>query len=245
MLKLLFKIAPLILVLFVVCFKAQAAWKSSFPPLAIDIDQEIVSAFAAKFGAKVKGSKIPFARRLQQLKTGEIDLLAGLLKNSNREEFTFFLSTPYKKKTNKIFLMRKGEGQQLQKYEDLYNLRVGVQVGSNYFPRFDTDPKIRKFASTDNESRIHMLLKNRFDVLIHTEIYCKHLVYKMGLQEKVEVAPYAYTEYNPVYIGISKKSYLYQKRDELDAVFSRMVESGEIDRLIQSYFKTIGLPIPE
>lgn len=219
-------------------------WRSSFPPLSIDLDQAVTNAFAAQFGAKVVGSKVPFARRLFELKTGEIDLLAGLLKDNSREEYAYFLSVPYKNKTNKIFIMRKGEGGRLQKYEDLYNLEVGVQIGSKYFTRFDEDTRIRKYSSTSDENRLKMLLHKRFDALIHTELYGNHLVYNLGLETKVEVAPYKYTQDNPVYIAISKKSKLYERRDELDKVFKRLVVSGEIDTVIRSYFKSIGLPAP-
>lgn len=228
-----------------ITFAAQKEWHSSFPPLTIDIDQAVTSAFAAKFGAKVIGNKVPFARRLLQLKNGKIDLLAGLLKDSVREEYAYYLSTPYKQKTNKIFIMRKGEGTRLQTYEDLYNLSVGVQIGSKYFNRFDTDDKIIKYASTDDESRIRMLLYRRFDALIHTEVYGTNIIRNLGLQNEIEIAPYKYTKHNPVYIAISKKSDLYKKKAELEKVFSEMVTSGEIDEVIQSYFDTIGLPVPE
>lgn len=224
---------------------AQEQWRSSFPPLSIDLDHAITNAFAKKLNAEVTGEKVPFARRLLQLKNGQIDLLAGLLKDKAREKFAYYLSTPYKMKTNKIFLMRKGESKRLQRYEDLYNLEVGVQIGSKYFPRFDQDPKIIKYPSTNDESRIRMLLKNRFDALIHTENYATHIVHKLGLQDKVEVAPFKYTKINPVFIAISKKSALYQRKTELDEVFTKMVTSGEIDAVIQSYFENIGLEVPD
>ena len=224
---------------------AAEEWRSSFPALPIALDQVITSAFAAKFGAVVTGDKVPFARRLMQLKIGEIDLLAGILRNDDREEYAYFLSPPYKHKTNKIFIMRKGEGKQLQRYEDLYKLRVGVQIGSKYFPRFDEDPKIQKYESTEDESRLKMLIKNRFDALIHTEFYGTCIIYDLGLQDKVEIASYKYIKYNPVYMAISKKSELYKRKAELEKVFSQMIESGEIDMVIHSYFDSISMPVPE
>lgn len=245
MLKKILCAIPLIILLSGAQLAAQAQWRSSFPPLSIDLDYAITNAFANKFDAKVIGEKIPFARRLLQLENGKIDLLAGLLKDESRERYAYYLSTPYKNRTNKIFLMRNGEGKHLQKFEDLYKLDVGVQIGSKYFTKFDEDPKIVKIPSTDDESRIRMLLKNRFDALIHTEIYATHIVYKLGLQDKVEVAPFRYTNYNPVYIAISKQSELFKRKTELDKVFTQMVESGEMDKVIQSYFESIGLPVPD
>lgn len=220
-------------------------WRSSFPPVGMEIDQVIVDAFATKFNAVVKGEKVPFSRRLLQLKNGEIDLLAGLLKDESREQYAYFFKTPYKLKTNKIFIMRKGESDQLQTYEDLYKFQVGVQIGSRYFSRFDEDPKIKRVQATGDKSRFNMLLKNRFDVLIHTGFYGTYLVNRLGLQDKVEIAPFKYTKSNPVYIAISKKSELYKQKDSLEKVFTQMKESGEFDRVIHSYFESISMPVPE
>ena len=98
----------IISVLFFSCDSTVAAkekWLSSFPPLKMELDQAITSAFAAKFNAAVKGEKVPFARRLVQLKTGEIDILAGILRNDEREEYAYFIHPPYKQRTNKIFII--------------------------------------------------------------------------------------------------------------------------------------------
>lgn len=225
--------------------QAADKWRSSFPPLYIDVDQNIISALAVKFNAEVVGEKVPFARRLQQLKSGEIDILAGLLKDETREGYAYFLKTPYKNKTNKIFIMRKGEGKQLERYEDLYKLKVGVQIGSKYFPRFDADSDITKVPSMKDKNRLQMLLLNRFDALIHTEVYATDLIHRNGFEDKVEFATFKYTKYNPVYIAVSKKSPLYERREELESVLGEMIESGEMGKIIQSYFQSRGLPVSE
>ncbi len=228
-----------------IAYADQEIWKASFPSSPIEIDYVITKAFAQKFNAILSGDKVPFARRLLQLKIGEIDLMCGLLKNDDREKYVYFLDPPYKLKTNKYFFMRKGEGKRLQKYEDLYQLSVGVQIGSKYFSRFDEDTKLKKYASTKDECRFQMLILHRFDALIHTDIYGFEAMYKLGLQDKVEVAPYKYTEYNPVYMAVSKKSRLSERIDQLQAVFQNMVDSGEIDQIIHQYFASNGLPLPE
>lgn len=245
MLKKIFYILSLIILGFTSNLHAGEEWHSSFPQQHIDIDKKIISALAGKFDAELVGKKVPFARRLMQLKNGEIDILAGLLKDESRETFAYFLNTPYKNKTNKVFIMRVGEGKHLESYDDLHNLRVGVQIGSKYFPRFDTDSEITKVASVKDENRLQMLLFKRFDALIHTDVYAADLVYRNGLEDKVEFAPFKYTKHNPVYIAVSKKSPLYDRREELEAALSEMLDSGEIDQIIQSYFLGKGLPVPE
>jgi polar amino acid transport system substrate-binding protein len=223
----------------------QEIWKTSFSPNPIELDYVITQAFAKKFKATLSSHKVPFARRLFQLKTGEIDLLSGLLKKDDRGKYAYFIDPPYKQKTNKCFFMRKGEGKRLQKYEDLYQLSVGVQIGSKYFSHFDEDTKVKRYATSQDESRFQMLLLNRFDALIHTEMYGTYTMHKLGLENKLEIAPYRYTAYNPVYIAISYKSRLIERKDELEAAFRKMVESGEMDQIIHQYFTDNALPLPD
>lgn len=242
-----FRLTIIIALLFSCCgtaFADQEIWKTSFPPSNIELDIAITQAFAKKFNAVLLGKKVPFARRLNQLKIGEIDLLAGLLKDEEREQYAYFISPPYKRKTNKYFFMRKGEEQRLQKYEDLYQLSVGVQIGSKYFPRFDKDAKIKKYAISRDESRFKMLVLKRFDALIHTDIYGMDVMHRLALQDKLEIAPYKYTRYNPVYIAISNRSGLIERKDELEKVFREMVDSGEVDKIFKNYFESKGLPVP-
>ncbi|WP_163337876.1 ABC transporter substrate-binding protein [Desulfopila sp. IMCC35008] len=222
----------------------QAIWKTSLPD-TLEIDYAITKAFADKFSATLTANKVPFARRLDQLKNGEIDVLCGLLKNNDRERFAYFLRPPYKLRSNKYFFIRKGEGKRLQTYEDLYKLRVGVHIGSKYFPRFDEDEKLKKFVTPYYADSFKMLVSGRIDVVIHTDVYGLEIMNQLSLQDNVEVAPFMHTEKKPVYMAISRKSKLFNRKDELEDVFRLMVESGEIDRIIQSYFRSKGLPIPE
>ncbi len=90
-----------------------------------------------------------------------------------------------------------------------------------------------------------MLVLNRIDALIHTDVYGLSLMHELGLQDKVEVAPFRYTRHNPVYIAVSKKSKLIKRKDRLEEVFKKMIESGEVDKVIHNFFETQGLPVPE
>ncbi|WP_028579726.1 substrate-binding periplasmic protein [Desulfogranum japonicum] len=214
----------------------QEIWKTSFPN-TLDLNYAITKALADKFDATLQGKRVPFARRLNQLQTGEIDLSCGLFKNAVREKYAYFLSPPYSTISNKLFFMRKGEGYRLQKFEDLYSLLIGVKIHSKYYPRFDADKKLRKYATTRDESRFNMLIAHRIDAVIQTDLYGFATLRKMGLEDKIEIAPYRYTSQNPVYMAISRKSKLMKQTNELEQVFQIMVESGEIRSIIERYME--------
>ncbi len=101
-------------------FGGEEVWKTSVPAYAQALDLSITQTFAKKFNATLSSHQAPFARRIRQLKDGDIDLMSGLLKNKDREKFAHFIEPPYKQKSNKYFFVRKGEGKHLQKYENLY-----------------------------------------------------------------------------------------------------------------------------
>lgn len=224
---------------------AQEIWKTNFPPTSIEVDKEILQALADKYGATVAGSQIPFARRLSNIKSGKIDILTGLLKKPDRFDHIHFLNPPYKRKTNKYFFMRKGEEGRLKTYNDLHSLLIGVQIDSKYFLPFDDDPKIRKHATSRIEGRFQMLMVNRLDAVIHTDVYGIQMIQSLGLEEKVAIAPFRYTKENPVFIGISKKSNLIHQKDKLEALLLQMVESGEMAQIIHNYFTRNNLPVPD
>jgi polar amino acid transport system substrate-binding protein len=82
----------------------QENWKTSFPPTLLDLDYVITQAFAKKFNATLSSNKVPFARRLFQLKTGEIDLLSGLLKKDDRERYAYFITPHTNEKRTSVSL---------------------------------------------------------------------------------------------------------------------------------------------
>lgn len=240
----------LVLILLLCCGNTERAeahqeiWRTSLPR-TLEIDYIITKAFADKFRATLTANTAPFARRLDLLKTGDIDLLCGLLKNDDRATYAYFLNPPYKLRSNKYFFVRKGEGRRLQKFEDLYSLRVGVQIGSKHYPRFDNDSKIDKHPTPQYMGRFKMLVSNRIDTVIHTDVYGLSIINELGLKDEIEIAPYKYTNKNPVYFAISRKSKLFDRKEELENVYRLMVESGEIDKVITTYFQSKGLPIPD
>lgn len=226
-------------------FTKDEVWKTAFPPAQFTLDCAVTNVLAKTFNAVLLGHQTPFARRLKQLEQGKIDLLAGLLKTPEREQYAYFLDPPYKEKSNKFFFVKKGEGFRLKEYQDLYKLKVGVQINSKYFPRFDNDNRINKIETSNIEGRFLMLSIGRIDALIHTDIYGLHVMQKLELNNRVEVAPFKYTKYNPVYIAISKRSKLIRQKKNIENEFRLMIKSGEVDKIIHNFFSGHGIPIPE
>lgn len=186
----------------------------------------------------------PFKRRLLMMKTGDLDFMVGLFKRPGRETYIYYLSIPYRKKSNRIFWVLKGKKSAIKTYEDLYFLKIGTTFGAKYFDRFDRDKKIVKEPVSKMELNLQKLVLNRIDAVIASESSGIQKMIKLGIQDKVEMADYFYSQDNPVYVGISKKSPLMDKIAEIENKLVRSIQSREVEKIIIKYYRTQNLPVP-
>lgn len=208
-------------------------------------DVEIIKALAASLGLDVEFRFEPFKRLLENMKSGEIDMMAGLLRRPDREEYIYFIDPPYKTKSNKAFFVLKGKEDSISSYADLAGKTIGIRTETIYFEPFDSDASILKEAVPDNDSNIRKLLAGRIDAFLITDATGDYYVAKEGAQDKIVKARYMYNENNPVFMGFSKKSKLIDKKDAIVSALSQMINNGEVDKIIRNYFSSNGLPLPD
>lgn len=174
------------------------------------------------------------------IRIGEADIIIGIAKQTDREEYMYFISPPYKELFSTAFYTRKGQKGQphpIQRYEDLYNLEVGMIRGGLYFDRFDQDQKIIRIEVTKEIQLLNMLDKGRLDVIIGNDLNIEYLIQARGFSEKFDKSPFKVESYTPTYISISKKSKFIEIIPLLEVSLKNMVESGEIEEIEQTYLK--------
>ena len=197
---------------------------------------KIMQKVAEKLDVNLEIKYAPFARRLVLMKSGEIDIMGGLLKRDNRESYIYFVLPPYVKTSRKIFFVRKGEAGRIQKYEDLYGLEIGTKINSKYFPRFDQDKRLKKQPVSSVKQNFNKLLLKRIDAVIYSYRSGYTTMMDMGITDQVEPAVYYFGGTNSVYIGISRKSPLMAEKDRIESVVKKMVDSGEMKSLIDDFY---------
>jgi polar amino acid transport system substrate-binding protein len=178
------------------------------------------------------------------MKDGKIDLMPGLLKNPERENYIHYIFPPYKERSDTVFFLSKGKPSVLKKYEDLYALKIGTNLGSNYFPQFDKDTKLKKEAVSSGIPNFRKLLLGRIDTVIFPEAGGIDLIHRIGIADRIEMAEFRFAQKKPVYIGISRKSHLMDNITKTESVIVSMIESGEIRRIIVNYYVSRFLPVP-
>lgn len=205
---------------------------------------DIIKAFVRKLGARLEIKYAPFKRRLQMMEDGDIDLLAGLMKDPVRERYIHFIHPPYKNRSDTVFFVSRGKTALVRRYEDLYHLRTGIVVGSKYFPKFDNDTRLNTEVCPFAESNFKKLVAGRIDVAVFPESAGIDLIDRMGIKEQVAAADYRFSKQKNVYIGISKKSRLMISIRQVENTLRSMIENGELKQVIVEHYTSRGLPVP-
>lgn len=210
-------------------------WKVYEGGQVIGVDPEIVKKIAAEMGITVEVVQAPLARCLAMLKAGEADLVTSIAPDPDREGYMAFVPTVYKGENRKVFYLNKSDNLAIAKLEDLHPLTVGVKRAASYFEPFDSDKSIKKEEVSDDETGLKMLVAKRFKAFIANEPTGDYLVKKLGLGKDVVKAKYMYVQPASGQMGLSKKSALSPRLAEFDRILKRMVESGEIAKIIKKY----------
>lgn len=199
------------------------------------IDIAFLNLLAKRMDLELKLVQLPFKRGLKMVEHGEIDLMTGMLRRPEREEYAHFLTPPYKNRSNKAVYVLKGRENTVTEYEDMHSLIIGTQLGSRYFPRFDGDGAIAKSEVKTMDLNIKMLLAGRIDAFIVTEEAGDHRLARLGLTNVIVKARYAYHDRQGVYMILSKRSPLAARLAEFNRVMRDLVEHGEFERVQREF----------
>lgn len=208
--------------------------KSPYGMRGIDIDA--LGLLAEKMGVSLRVVHIPWARSLEYMKSGEIDLLTGLAYTNERAEYIRYTEIPYYTAAP-AFYVSKGKAGMVRSYSDLYRYRVGYVRSSAYFEPFNSDAKIDKYPVSNEDQLLQMLVRNRVEVIIGTDSQVEYDIAQLGLRGKVEKALFAPPEKIEIYLGISKKSPFINHYVQINHIMKELIRSGEIDKLASKYFK--------
>ncbi|MCP4936354.1 MAG: amino acid ABC transporter substrate-binding protein, partial [bacterium] len=164
----------------------------------------ISQAIADKLGLELRRRSATFGRALLLLRDGDNDIQVAVLKRPEREVYLHYIEPPYIRYMSRVFVVAKDQHSSIQRYEDLYGLRIGTNQGAKYFPRFDEDTRLRKQVVGGHKQNIGKLLRGRIDTFIIPDIFAIEMIASMGLSDKLEFADYVHRQEDPGYIVLSK-----------------------------------------
>ncbi|GAA6205605.1 transporter substrate-binding domain-containing protein [Thalassotalea sp. SU-HH00458] len=181
---------------------------------------------AGKLNLTLELSTMSFARRLLQIRNGQLDLIVGIQKTEDRQDEFIYIFPHYELLSYRIFTL-KNKRALIQTYQDLSGKIIGVNRNSKYFKTFDNNESVVKFKARGVLQNIELLKRNRIDAFMHYEESTTPLLDKLGLSDEVVKSVYQPNIEIRHYIAISKSSALNVRLGELEQIVEDVVNNKD------------------
>ena len=205
------------------------------------LDIDLVKAIANEAGCNVNYIQKSWMALLQDVKEGNVDLLAGASKNKSREEFASF-SDEYRHESF-ILYVREGESEKYANKTLLELLESGFRLGvtGDYIygdvvtalqdnPQFNTN-----FVYVPvTEVNYYNLLQRNIDGFLEDPFVAAFTIKRKALQGQVEAHPIEIHS-GDVAIMFSKKSVKPETISAFNQALVRLKDSGEYQKILTKY----------
>jgi polar amino acid transport system substrate-binding protein len=198
------------------------------------IDIDIIKKLSESLKINIEIQRHPWARALEQIRSGQADIITGIAYDKKREAFMYYVPISYCS-VRPVFYTKKGKGQLVQSYRDLYGPSVGYSINSAYFEPFDSDSQIKKTGLSTETQLLQVLALGRIDVIIGTDPNISYEVSRLGYGDILEPAIYQPSENTELFIAISRKSKALALAKDIEQTLRRLLNDGTIDKIINAY----------
>jgi len=212
-----------------------------FPPRHIIVEGEeptgysveTVKAIAKQAGLTLTFTpNIPFARCLRMLKNGHSDVMAGLVRSEEREQYMAFI--PYNNQSKKRFFSLKTFERNITSLADLNGVSIAIIRGFEYPIEFESE-----FDSLDIielgsiEAALEAVRLGRVDVTIITDYQGVQLGSVPRFKALMKAHPLTFKT-DEIYLGISKKGKAMEFLPQIRNAIETLKNNGSIDKILNS-----------
>lgn len=192
------------------------------PPTGIHV--EALKILAEKLGKQLIMLESPnFARCVALLKSGQVDVIAGLNKSRERQEFAFY--APYKYEEELVLISKQTNVH--QHVASLSGKIIGVPRGTTYFEKFDNNKNLTKIAIPSVKAGIELVIKDRIDIIITSKLVAASLIEQTDAAKlHVSVIPREDKENNLSYFGFSKLNKLNLSQQQIVSITTDAFNQG-------------------
>jgi polar amino acid transport system substrate-binding protein len=219
------------------------------PPYFMSQDDEVVGIDAdlgreamERLGCSLSFKKLPWARALQELREGRVDMLSGAYRTSEREQYAHYSEVVGLVSPNILFI-RQSEAANFD-FNDLRSLlesdfRLGAQVNVSYSDEYSALIQNPDYADNieflpRRELLWRMLARNRLDGLIASKLTGLYEIQELGLSGRI--APSSLVVSNkPAYFVFSKASVSSEFVADFDRALQSMLDDGTFAAIVNRY----------
>jgi len=204
-------------------------------PRGLSLD--LLRPAARQLGLQIEVVVCPFPRCLKLAQSGEVDIVAGLIRTKERETFLHFLQPAMMNFLSSFAIYSKlDQPVEVRQVSDLTGHSVAVMREAAYFPEFDNAEGINKVAVASEAVSLDMVNKGRVQFAITVEQTAAGSFQSAGLTEAdLKRQPYHYEQNIRGYLAFSRKSPNYQWVSQLETLLSQQYKAGLYHLLWQKY----------
>jgi polar amino acid transport system substrate-binding protein len=207
----------------------------------VGLDFSLVNAIFKQSGFKAEYRELPWARHLNYLKSGAIDIAMGASFSDERKEYAYF-TEPYRKERINL-CVKKGQAKhlKLRTLESLITSKYIIGVERSYFygkkyQQLMNNVKFRQHINEviDVEQNVGMLFKGHIDGFFVDPATIKTFAEKHNMVGEFELHPLVLYQ-SDIHIMLSKKSTNPEMLNRLNDAIRHLKSNGEIDKIIASW----------
>ena len=198
------------------------------------LDIDLLEELQRRTGVQFEVRRQPWARALEDMRRGQADLMTGLARTAEREQYIDYLQPAYHACAPRLY----GSPQRaasIRDYAQLTGLRIGYVLQSAYFEPFDSDPALTKIGVKNEEQLLQMQLRGRIEVLIGTDCQVDFQLRDPQLAGQLVKLAYQPPQQTLLFIGLSRASPRLAERERLSAALQALLREGWLERAAQRY----------
>ena len=178
---------------------------------------------------------MPFARRLDALRRGDIDVMVGLQRADDVQDEVAYLYPSYEALRHTFFVLST-ERHKLKNFEDLRQLDVGVTIHAKYFERFNQESALAMVGVSTLKQKIRLLENGRIDTFLHFKESTLPTLKNMQLSERIVLADYQPNEQANYYFALSTNSPFIKRREQFEQAISAGVKNGKFAEIRRQHY---------
>jgi polar amino acid transport system substrate-binding protein len=187
---------------------------------------------AEKLNCQIEYLEVPFGRALMLMEEGQLDFIFNLTKTPSRVKSMLFLA-PHQLEVLVIGVHKSyPEWLQLSTLSDLQKFpgRIALTKGSYLGKAFEAmraDPKFTEIfvEVADRRAKNELVIKGRAQGVIEERDYLRYAIENFPNYQNIVITPLILSE-SPVYLALSRKSPLFQRKEEMTQAIIELQQAG-------------------
>ncbi len=192
---------------------------------------DLVEDIFVEFNVKVTTKVLPWARAIEQMKSGELDMIPVIFYTDERSRFMEF-TIPYVEVPTAVFVPP-GKSFPFYGFEDLKGRRGLMMQGDSISPEFEAvESKLNISKVTKYEQIFNMLDNNRADYAVAAKYGFLIHAKKLGYEHKIELLPKPIAS-RGLHFAFSKKSSFKKYLPAINKKIKQFKADGSMEKMVK------------